>query len=168
MILIHQEELRRSVATGRMTHLSLTGSRLFRGSVFTHHHELNEILKDQNNYCVLLYPGKKSIPLETLKNKTPKGKQLVCIVLDATWHEARRMYRFSPNLHSLPMVSFVPQKPSQFQVRTQPSENCYSTIETVHHVLSVLEPEQNYDGMLEVFHFLVETQLHFERTGPGR
>ena len=108
------------------------------------------------------------MPLEALKTSAPQKKQLIFILLDATWHEARRMYRFSPNLHTLPMVSFIPEKPSQFQVRTQPAENCYSTIETVHHVLSVLEPEKNFDSMLEVFHFLVETQLHFENTGPGR
>ncbi len=168
VILIHQEELRRSVATGRMAHLSLKGSVLFRGSNFSKHETLNQILQDNENHCVLLYPGKKSIPLKDLQTHIPQGKKLVLIILDATWHEARRMYRFSPNLHALPMISFTPESPSQFIVRKQPMQNCYSTIEAIHHVLTRIEPAKNFDGMLDVFSHLVQTQIHFEKTGGGR
>ena len=168
VILIHQEELRRSVATGRMAHLSLKGSVLLRGSNFTHHECLNEILKSKEYHCVLLYPGKNALNLSQLKTQLPVHKKLVLIVLDATWHEARRMYRFSKNLHGLPMVSFTPHSPSQFQVRKQPKSICYSTIESIHHVLKHLEPDKEYDGMLEAFSFLVQTQLYFEQHGGGR
>jgi len=168
VILIHKEEVRRSVATGRMAHLSLKGSVLFRGNNFTEHEELNQILQNPDYYSVLLYPGKKSETLSFLAQNIPSGRKLVVIILDATWHEARRMFRFSTNLHHLPMVSFTPETPSQFQVRKQPHSNCYSTIEAIQYVLRLLEPSRNYEGLLESFKFMVQTQLHFEVTGGGR
>src|SRR5688500_6360293 len=67
VILIHHEEARRSVATGRMAHLCVLNSDLFVGTDFTEHEGVNALLSDPNNYPVVLYPGSKAINLSSVE-----------------------------------------------------------------------------------------------------
>lgn len=177
VILIHRDEARRTVATGRLTHLCLSNSLLLEGTDFTHDERVNALIEDPANFPVVLYPGVGSVDVSKLPRGqrtsfVPEGKQLVIFVLDGTWSTARKMRRLSRNLHGLPMIRFNPRKPSQFQVRRQPASVCLSTVESVHEVIDLLlpeTPERPQDNLLEVFSHLVKTQLHFrDEVGHGR
>src|SRR5947207_2302531 len=63
VILIHHIEVRRKIATGRMAHLCLADSVLIPGSDYTQDVQVNAILADPDNHCVLLYPGKGALNL---------------------------------------------------------------------------------------------------------
>ncbi len=145
VILIHPIEVRRRIATGRMSHLSLKKSRLIMGHDFSLNSEVNRILARQDLHCVMLYPGPQSTNL-TLLNSTqrldyvPPNKQLAVFVIDGTWATARKMVRLSQNLKSLPRMCFTPTSPSNFRVRQQPKPDCYSTIEAIHHSIDLLGP----------------------------
>ena len=134
VILIHPIEVRRRIATGRMSHLCLHNSRLIRGQDFTGSTEVNEILADQNRHCVILYPGRNSMDLTRLDADSraslfPREKKLTVFVVDGTWLTAKKMMSRSQNLLPLPRISFTPQTISRFRVRKQPNQLCYSTIE---------------------------------------
>jgi DTW domain-containing protein len=169
IILIHRDEARRSIATGRMSHLCLENSRLFEGADFSEHEGVNEILQDPTYYCVVLYPASGSTNLSPLKREErqrlfPRNKRLVVFVIDGTWQQARRMKRLSQNLSVLPHISFEPPTPSAFHVRKQPRPGCYSTIEAIHQVIELLRPdeESHHQNLLEVFNFMVSQQVEFE------
>ncbi len=176
LILIHPLEKRRRVATGRMSHLTLKGSRLITGYDYTENAELNSYLDDPDNHCVVLYPGRQSINLTTLARHEREsvftaGKRPVVIVLDGTWSTAGKMLHRSSNVLRLPRICFTPPKPSNFRVRQQPKPECWSTLEALHHVIELTGHTQGFDtsarghdGLLHVFDKMVEQQLEFIRT----
>lgn len=162
VILIHRNEHRRAIATGRMAHLSLTNSLLFEGTDFTHHDGVNAVLSDPKLHPVVLYPSKDSVPLG--EYPFPPDREPVVFVVDGTWRTAVRMRRESTNLHGLPYVSLAPTDPSGFLVRKQPRPECLSTIEAIHAAIDTFatpgEPRPQR-SLLEVFHWMVQSQYEF-------
>ena len=47
----------------------------------------------------------------------PAGQRPLFILLDATWPEARKMFRKSPYLNHLPVLSLNPEQVSRYQLR---------------------------------------------------
>ncbi len=172
-ILIHPIEVRRRIATGRMSHLSLKNSELIMGQNYTQNDEVNRLLASEEYDPVVLYPGRSSLnlteapKLERAKIFQPDKMPLV-FVIDGTWATAKKMMRESQNLNVLPRICFTPPGPSQFRVRKQPGENCYSTIEAIHHSIELLgdavgfdSASRRHDRLLYVFNRMVERQLQF-------
>lgn len=170
VILIHPIEVRRRIATGRMSHLCLENSTLVSGQDFTQNEIVNAILNDPQNQPVILYPGVNSTNLsdmniEQRSNIFSTDKKPVIFVIDGTWATARKTVRQSENLRHLPRICFSPSTPSSFRVRKQPAPGCYSTIEAIHQVLELLGPDseasREHDRLLYVFDKMVERQLSF-------
>ncbi len=177
VILIHRDEVRRSVASGRMAHLCLNNSSFFEGTDFTEHVAVNALINDPKNYPVVLYPGRNSTDIsnvETSKRQKlfPVGRQLVVFIIDATWHQAKRIKRLSQNLDPLPLISFTPKTLSTFStVRKQPNPQCYSTIEAIHEFIElVADPAVGpHRNLLEVFGAMVKQQAEYQaKFGPKR
>lgn len=171
VILIHPIEVKRRIATGRMSHLCLQRSELIRGLSFGENARVNEILQNPEFHSVILYPGPKSLNLsEQTHSHSSKlfadSKQLVVFVIDGTWSTARKMLRQSANLMTLPQVCFTPPHLSRFRVRKQPAPECFSTIEAIHHTIELLGAQAGFsmktrahDAMLSVFDKMVHNQL---------
>lgn len=176
-ILIHPLESRRRIATGRMSHQCLEGSQLIEGTEFGDSTQVNRLIENPKNNCVILYPGPRSADLASdAASLSSSEKNLVMFVLDGTWATAGKMLHRSPNLMRLPRVAFTPSTPSNFRVRKQPHEKCYSTIEAIHHCLELIGENigftvshREHDRLLTVFNFLVENQLEFiKKSGPPK
>lgn len=175
VILIHPIEVRRRIATGRMSHLILENSFLIRGQDYTRDKQVNDILQDPTRQCVILYPGKTSTNLTPLSAEGREelfdsSKKLTIFVIDGTWLSAKKMMRQSQNLLNLPRICFSPVKPSNFRVRKQPHEACYSTLEAIHHTIELVGASQGFhvssrthDRLIDVFDSMVELQLSFIR-----
>ncbi len=169
VILIHRDEILKSVATGRMSHLSLTNSLFFKGTDFTHHEGVNKIIHDPNIFPVLLYPSFGATNLSELSSEKrsaffPSDKRLVLFIIDATWGVSKRMRRLSQNLASLPAVCFTPPSKSRFIVRRQPHPKCYSTIESIHHIIELFNEggETRHRNLIDILDVMVAQQLFFE------
>lgn len=167
VILIHPIEVHRRIATGRMAHLCLKGSRLIMGHDFSNNTELNDILSEPSRHPVLLYPGVNSLNLTPVQSNArrslfPLDKRLTVLVVDGTWATARKMVRLSSNINKLPRICFTPQTASNFRVRRQPRAECYSTIEAIHQTIDLFDNEgstREHDHLLEVFEKMVNRQL---------
>lgn len=172
-ILIHKMESRRIIATGRIAHLSLSNSHLIEGLEFSENEDVNALINNPLNHCVVLSPGPTSLNLSECSEVEreavfPKNKKPIVFVLDGTWAQARRMKRLSWNLRALPSICFTPASLSRFSVRHQPAEFCYSTIEAIHEVIKLLSPKSNYEGLLAPFYSMVSKQEEFVKYGGGR
>lgn len=142
VFLMHPKEYKEEKAgTGRLTHLCLPNSELHMGTGFDGHEEVQALLADSQNHCVLLYPGKDARNLSQGEFVAADlgGRRLVVFLLDATWSGARKMLRLSPSLQRLPRLMFTPTAPSRYIIKQQPQEGCLSTLEAVHELLLVLE-----------------------------
>ena len=175
VVLIHPIEVKRRIATGRMSHLCLQDSHLIMGQDYTKNEEVQKLIDDPQFHSVILYPGAKSQNLSDMTTEArgaivPEGKKLRIFVVDGTWATAKKMVRQSQNLISLPRICFSPSSPSNFRVRKQPAAHCYSTIEAIHHTIELVGDSQGFatasrehDKLLYVFDKMVERQLEFIR-----
>jgi DTW domain-containing protein YfiP len=173
LILIHPIEVRRRIATGRMTHLILKNSELLQGQDYSQNKRLNELLADPQYDPLVLYPGKTSINLSEAPEEVTKAlfrsqKTPLVLVIDGTWATAKKMMRESTNISGLPRICFTPPTASRFRVRKQPGVNCYSTIEAVHHCIELMSKSVEFDlnsrahdNLIEVFDSMVERQLKY-------
>jgi DTW domain-containing protein YfiP len=107
---------------------------------------------------LLLFPGPDSISLDAPNNthmpddgttttQAPSFQQhdQLLILIDGTWHEARRMILQSPTLvESSQQVQFTADCESIYDmVRKEPEKHCISTLEACAHALTLLEPDEN-------------------------
>jgi DTW domain-containing protein YfiP len=171
VVLIHPMEFRRRIATGRMTHLSLTNSHMFMAENFSGHDGVERLLQNPKNQCFMLYPGTASKNLTHMSaderfDLIDSEKKTVIFVIDGTWATARKMVRISDNLHRLPRICFTPPQPSNFHLRKQPKVDCYCTLEAVHHTIELLGPacgfathDRRHDALLETFDKMVRHQF---------
>lgn len=171
LILMHPQEEKHPVGTGRMTHQCLKNSRLIVGTRFDRDERIETLLNDETVFPMVLYPGRHSTNLSDIDCTArqalwPSSKRPLIIVIDGTWHHARRMLHHSPNLQALPKISFNLPRLSKFVVRKQPRKECFSTIEATHEVLRLFGEE--HPALLEVFEEMVAKQLSFRGTGVSR
>ena len=175
VILIHPIEVKRRIATGRMSHLVLKNSLLITGQDYSQNQAVNDIINNPKYDPVVLYPGPQALNISNLdaseKEKIFKSdREPVIFVIDGTWNTARKTMWQSQNLRALPKICFTPEHLSQFRVRKQPDPHCFSTIEAIHHTIELMGTSQGFkpetrehDKLIFVFNKMVERQLEFIR-----
>lgn len=80
--------------------------------------ELIELLQDPQWQPFIIFPGEYAEP-ERVVQQIPSeiSKRPLFILLDATWPEARKMFRKSPYLAGLPVLSIQPERLSRYKLR---------------------------------------------------
>ncbi|WP_217476738.1 tRNA-uridine aminocarboxypropyltransferase [Stutzerimonas stutzeri] len=79
---------------------------------------LLELLADPRYQPVVVFPGEYAEPERVVAEvKPPVGKRPLFILLDATWTEARKMFRKSPYLNRLPVLSLQAEVLSRYRLR---------------------------------------------------
>ena len=80
------------------------------------------------------------------------GKRPLFIMLDGSWREAKKMFRRSPFLQNLPVVSFTPKTPedttklsSRYQIRLAANNTELATAEVAAQILSLAGEQVNAD-----------------------
>ena len=101
------------------------------------------------------------------------GKRPLFILLDATWAEARKMFRKSPYLDALPVLSLEPAQISRYQLRRSRRDDHFCTSEVAALCLELAgEPHaaQTLEAYLDVYthHYLqAKQQLPFDANGAA-
>lgn len=96
------------------------------------------ILCDPNS--ILMYPGEDASDVESLPpvgelNQPPYN----LIIIDGTWQQAKSMYHNSPQLQKLRQVCLSGKYVSEYVIRTQPTNDALSTVESAAIALAILE-----------------------------
>jgi DTW domain-containing protein len=167
VILMHPKEYKEEkAATGRLTHLCLQNSEIHMGINFDGHPRVQALINDPLYFPMLLYPSKGAI---NLSEKGFSGapffdRQLLVILLDATWRNAKKMFNRSTTLQKLPRLMFVPEEKSRYIIKKQPHDWCLSTLEAAHELLKSLEKAgldtyERPDQMLALFARMQQYQI---------
>ena len=169
VLLMHPMEAKKEkTGTGRISLACLKNSELIIGIDFTEDVAVNNLINDPKNYCMILYPGERSLNISSddiTPMKNLGGKRLVIFLIDGTWPCAKKMMRLSKNLHTLDRVSFTASHESVFVIKEQPAKYCLSTIESIQFFLSECDRRgienlgNQQDNMLEVFKAMVDFQI---------
>ena len=135
------------------------------------------LLADPQWQPYVVFPGEFVAPERVVTEVAPEGttpgKRPLFILLDATWPEARKMFRKSPYLDRFPVLSLAPEQVSRYQLRRSRRGDHFCTSEVAALCLELAgEPQaaQVLDAYLDVFthHYLQSKhQLPPERDGPA-
>ena len=120
------------------------------------------LLADPQWQPVLVFPGE-FVPPERVVTVLPHsgkgGKKPLFVLLDGTWSEARKMFRKSPYLDHLPVLSLHPDQVSNYRLRRSARETHFCTSEVAALCLALAGETHAADSLaawLDVFttHYL--------------
>ncbi len=122
----------------------------------------------------VVFPGEFVVAERVVTDvQTVPGRRPLFILLDATWPEARKMFRKSPYLNHLPVLSLAPEQISRYQLRRSRRDDHFCTSEVAALCLDLAgEPlaAQTLEAYLDVFthHYLrAKNQLPVEWDGAA-
>ncbi|WNW11312.1 tRNA-uridine aminocarboxypropyltransferase [Pseudomonas sp. DTU_2021_1001937_2_SI_NGA_ILE_001] len=118
------------------------------------------LLDDPQWQPYLVFPGEFVARERVVTRVEPApGKRPLFILLDATWTEARKMFRKSPYLERFPVLSLEPEQISRYRLRRSRREDHFCTAEVAALCLELAQDTQAsevLDAWLDVFsaHYL--------------
>jgi DTW domain-containing protein YfiP len=122
------------------------------------------MLADPQWQPYLVFPGE-FVAAERVVTEvsTQAGKRPLFVLLDATWPEARKMFRKSPYLDHLPVLSLQPEQLSRYRLRRSKREDHFCTSEVAALCLELAGESlaaQTLEAYLDVFtsHYLQAKQ----------
>jgi DTW domain-containing protein len=143
VIVRHHSERHRSSNSGRLAHMALPNSELI-----DHGGALGVAVLPDLADAWLLYPQG-----EPVHELAVPPRQLV--VLDATWSQARRMYRKLAALRGLPILRLPAVTTPVARMRESPAPDRVSTIEAIAHALRMIEGDAVARPLEELFQLAV-------------
>jgi len=91
---------------------------------------LPALLDDPQWQPYLVFPGEYALPERVVGDVSlASGKRPLFVLLDATWTEARKMFRKSPYLDGLPVLSLQPEQLSRYRLRRSKRDDHLCTAE---------------------------------------
>lgn len=145
------------------------------------------LLADPQWQPYVVFPGEFVTPERVVHTLWPGStpRRPLFILLDATWPEARKMFRKSPYLNNLPVLSLSPEQVSRYQLRRSRRSDHFCTSEVASLCLDLVgeaHAAHTLQAYLEVYthHYLqakhqlpanwlgaAHTQLNALRLGTG-
>ena len=122
--------------------------------------ELPALLSDPQWQPYLVFPGEYAAAERVVTAVQPgPGKRPLFVLLDATWSEARKMFRKSPYLNNLPVLSLQAEQLSRYKLRRSKRDDHFCTAEVAALCLELAGDQRAADGLnayLDVFsqHYL--------------
>ncbi|MBF7729743.1 tRNA-uridine aminocarboxypropyltransferase [Pseudomonas sp. N040] len=121
---------------------------------------IEALLNDPQWQPIIVFPGEYAEP-ERVVERVPlaPGQRPLFVLLDATWMEARKMFRKSPYLDRFPVLSLQPEQLSRYRLRRAQREEHLCTAEVAALCLELAGDQraaQALDAYLDVFteHYL--------------
>lgn len=115
--------------TGRLIADILPPTEAFQWSRTEPPQALLDLVKDPNYQPMVVFPASYAEPERQILSAPPSGKPPLFIMLDGTWPEARKMFRKSPWLDGLPLISVDLSRVSAYSLREPHADGQYCTAE---------------------------------------
>lgn len=139
-LLVHSRELGKRSNTGQLILNSMATAEYAIWSRVEPPEALLALLADQRYQPYVLFPAQQVSNAEvTVVDKVSNDKPPVFILLEGTWQEAAKIYRQSPYLQSLPLLSLQPTRSSQYALRRNQKTEGLSTVEIAIELLTQLQ-----------------------------
>ncbi|XP_022104663.1 DTW domain-containing protein 2-like [Acanthaster planci] len=102
------------------------------------HPVLTAVCRDPKT--LVLFPGPEAIDISQVPPLPPDSQSgYNLIVIDGTWNQARSMYKSNNIFRQPQQVQLSSGNLSEYVIRTQPTNSCLSTVESVAVSLAILE-----------------------------
>ncbi|WP_296128117.1 tRNA-uridine aminocarboxypropyltransferase [Pseudomonas sp. Ga0074129] len=159
-LLMHDVEALKPSNTGWLIADVLADTSAFGWSRVAVDPALPVLLNDPQWQPYLVFPGEYVAAERVVSEVQPApGKRPLFVLLDATWSEARKMFRKSPYLDSLPVLSLQAEQLSRYKLRRSKRDDHFCTAEVAALCLELAGDQRAADGLnayLDVFsqHYL--------------
>ncbi|MBT2955927.1 tRNA-uridine aminocarboxypropyltransferase [Vibrio anguillarum] len=175
LLLVSENEVFKPSNTGRLIADVIKETYVYQWNRTEPHAEMLALLNNPAYQPVVIFPeeyvDEKPRVMQSPPSAHDKHKPLL-ILLDGSWREARRMFRKSPYLDALPVMSIAPKSVSQYMMRKSDNEQHLSTAEVASLVL--VEVGEHQASLLlsqwfEVFresYLLSKTRLKHDLSRP--
>ncbi len=152
VILQDPKEAKHALSSAPLLAKSILGARLIIAETFDPVELLGEHWQTD---CLLVFPAETSLAIEHVK----QGQYQHLILLDGTWRKVTKMLHLNPWLKQLPCVAIQVSHGSDYIIRKSPREDGLSTIEAAVSILNTLEPEKDFNPILNSFHKMISLQI---------
>lgn len=177
-LLTHEAEFDKPTNTGRLIADSLCSTRLFKWHRTEPDQNFLNYIAHSDYQHWLVFPSDDPLQahritsfepsISIVKDKTKgksKGKINSFILLDGTWQQAAKMFRKSPYLNHLPLISMAPTRLSQYSLRRKSQDHHLCTIEIASELLNIAGEHQNSSILNDYFqvfsqHYLAAKSNH--------
>ena len=117
-LLMDSREPSKSSNTGRLIKSCLAETKVFIWSRTQPDQGLMALLESSYWQPYLIFPGEYAAPHQQVVEALPaSARRPLLIILDATWLQARKIFRKSPYLQALPVLSLPRGNPSAYRLR---------------------------------------------------
>ncbi|WP_413701173.1 tRNA-uridine aminocarboxypropyltransferase [Psychromonas sp. KJ10-10] len=161
LLLMYDDEILKPSNTGRLIADLVPDTFAYIWSRTEPDNEMLQLLNDPKWQPIVIFPAEYSQP-ERLIDSThdiATDKKVLFILLDGSWAQAKKMFRKSPYLDALPVLSFSPQKLSRYLVRKAVKDNQLATAEVASLALSVLGEQENAKQLALLFDVFKENYM---------
>ncbi len=152
LLLMYDTEVLKPSNTGKLIADLIPDTYAFLWSRTEVHKELIEVINHDKYQPYVVFPAEYAMEsnevyhqsIAECSHRTP-----LFILLDGSWREAKKMFRKSPYLKSLPVLSVDPQAIissdylSKYHIRNSAKSNQLATAEVAAHVLSIAQERDN-------------------------
>ena len=149
LLLMYDTEVLKPSNTGRLIADVIPDTFAYLWSRTEENPELLALLADEQWQPYVVFPAQYAEETRAVYQKdipVARGKRPLFIMLDGSWREAKKIFRKSPYLAGLPMVSFNledSELTSRYQLRSAGGENQLATAEVAARVLEMWGEQDN-------------------------
>lgn len=165
-LMMYDTEPMKPSNTGRLIADILPDTQAFQWSRTAPEHALLGLIQNPDWQPMVVFPASYADPARQVLTTPPtSGKPPLFILLDGTWPEARKMFRKSPYLDNLPVISVDLDKTSAYRLRESHGEGQYCTAEVAIALLELAGDIQASQSLTDHFvlfreRYLIEKPHH--------
>ncbi|WP_117236441.1 tRNA-uridine aminocarboxypropyltransferase [Vibrio maerlii] len=152
LLLTHRNEETRDTNTGKLLLQTLKHSKKVIWHRGTPAEAIDERLINKDWQPVVLFPHPEgqSLPMTTFAERA-ECRQLLFIIIDATWQEAKKIYRKTPWLQALPHLELHIESISNYSLRRNQEQGHLCTCEVGAEILAELGEQQQAQQLQDYF-----------------
>lgn len=168
-LLMHSLEPLKPTNTGRLIAECLVDTQAFVWARTEVDSALLALLADPQYQPFVVFPGEYALEQQQVFRQLPvqSARRPLLIILDATWTQARKMFRKSPYLAELPVLSMETEQLSRYRLRRSNRDDHLCTVEVATACLGLAGEEQAAQQLNQYFELFSDAYLNSIRLRSG-
>lgn len=167
IVLQHPDETKHPMGTARILALCLSQCEIWISADPDALPQLQDLISDNNSLCFLLYPANDALMASPSVINShfiqASGREVVFILLDASWRKAYGLLAGSQLLQKMIKLTLPADLESAYRVRATKVKGGLSTVEAAAHLLSAIEGktlnQTPYHSLISILDKMVDFQL---------
>lgn len=167
-LLMHSLEPLKPTNTGRLIAECLADTQAFVWARTEVDPALLALLADPQYQPFVVFPGEYALEQQQVFSQLPErqSRRPLLIILDATWTQARKMFRKSPYLAGLPVLSMETDQLSRYRLRRSTRDDHLCTVEVATACLGLAGDESAAQQLNQYFELFCDAYLNSIRLRP--